>query len=187
LPLAFRSRSHGTVAFGFFQIEVDMLLLQQEFFFADQFCGAVVELVSGDATEVSLAGFVIEEASDVGNVNAAVQGIDLGGFIGATYRHFPFPRDPAGFKQKPDGACNRALTESLIREYGQPVSIRLRADAADETVSVGEIVFAAAAFSELLAYVDRGGYPRWQNEQRPDYVAEMMSAVAGSKLDRPLH
>jgi hypothetical protein len=33
MPLAFESESHGTIAFGFFNIESDVLLLDRYFFF----------------------------------------------------------------------------------------------------------------------------------------------------------
>lgn len=38
MPLAFESLSHGAIAFGFFNIESDMLLLEHYFFFATDFC-----------------------------------------------------------------------------------------------------------------------------------------------------
>jgi len=38
MPLAFDSSSHGKIAFGFFNIETDMLLLENYFIFATQFC-----------------------------------------------------------------------------------------------------------------------------------------------------
>ena len=38
MPLAFESLSHGTIAFGFFNIESDMLLLDRYFLFAEDFC-----------------------------------------------------------------------------------------------------------------------------------------------------
>ena len=44
MPLLFKSRSHGQLPFGFFNIEIDMLLLDRSFFFAEEFCRAVVEL-----------------------------------------------------------------------------------------------------------------------------------------------
>ena len=40
MPLAFESLNRGTIAFGFFNIDTDLLLLQQYFLFADDFCGA---------------------------------------------------------------------------------------------------------------------------------------------------
>jgi hypothetical protein len=38
MPLAFESMSHGTIAFGFFSIDSDMLLLEQYFLFGSEFC-----------------------------------------------------------------------------------------------------------------------------------------------------
>ncbi len=38
MPLAHRSLSHGTVVFGFFNIDTDCLLLNNVFFFATDFC-----------------------------------------------------------------------------------------------------------------------------------------------------
>lgn len=38
MPLPFDSLSHGTVAFGFFDIDSDMLLLEECFLFATEFC-----------------------------------------------------------------------------------------------------------------------------------------------------
>jgi hypothetical protein len=35
MPLAFESLSHGIIAFGFFNIESDMLILDRYFLFAD--------------------------------------------------------------------------------------------------------------------------------------------------------
>jgi len=37
MPLAFESLSHGTIAFGFFNIASDMLLLEHYFLFATDF------------------------------------------------------------------------------------------------------------------------------------------------------
>lgn len=42
MPLAFESLSHGTIAFGFFNIESDMLLCDRYFLFADEFCRYVI-------------------------------------------------------------------------------------------------------------------------------------------------
>ena len=37
MPLVFESLSHGTIAFGFFNIDSDMLLLEQYFLFGSEF------------------------------------------------------------------------------------------------------------------------------------------------------
>ena len=49
MPLSFHSLSHGTVAFGFFNIESDMLLLDRYFFFATDFCAHVSDLAESGA------------------------------------------------------------------------------------------------------------------------------------------
>jgi hypothetical protein len=103
MPLAFPSRSHGTVVFGFFNIETDMLLLENLFFFADRFCQAAVSLAEksqGPNADVRIDGFRIKDAAMMGSLHGAIRGVDLSGFIGQVYRQFPFPDNPAGFKQK---------------------------------------------------------------------------------------
>ena len=170
MPLAFPSRSHGPIAFGFFNIEIDMLLLEHLFFFADRFCRAVVALSESCASGID--GWRIDGRGDIGNLQGAIAGVDLSGFIGATYQRFPFPKEPERFKQNPEGSANRTWAEKLIGQYGQREEILLRRDA--EQITVGEYVFDPTAFSDLISYVDRGGYPRWKDEIRPVYVQEMM-------------
>jgi hypothetical protein len=177
MPLAFSSLSHGTVAFGFFNIEIDMLLLQQLFFFADRFCRVVVDLHHGLGPDLVLPGWRIDDPAAAGNVNLAIDGVHLGGFIGETYREFPFPERPEGFKQKPDGQKHRAWAEAAIARFGTPEELRVRVDASSGTVAVAEYVFDADAFGDLVVYVDRGGYPRWEREVRPAYVTAMMTAL----------
>ncbi|MCU0723638.1 MAG: hypothetical protein MUC63_08490, partial [Planctomycetes bacterium] len=68
MPLAFESLSHGEIAFGFFQIESDMLLLEELFFFADRFCAAVVELTRAPAkatAEARIEGWRISDPASI--------------------------------------------------------------------------------------------------------------------------
>jgi hypothetical protein len=173
MPLAFPSRSHKTVAFGFFNIEIDMLLLEQLFFFADDFCRAVPQLFSEG--EAWMDGWRIEVQSQIGNLQAAIAGEDLSGFIGATYKRFPFPARTEDFRQNSRGHLNRDEAQKLIQPFGQSEQIRLRRQA--DSIAVGEYVFNQPVFSDLIAYVDRGGYPRWKNETRPPYVSEMVKKL----------
>jgi len=182
VPLAHRSLSHGTVAFGFFNIESDMLLLEQHFFFATDFCAAVEQLASGPAdspAEVPLAAYRIERGR-VGNLHGAIAGEDLSGFIGSTYRVYPFPEHPSGFKQKTEGARTRAEIERLARDHGTPVEAPICWDPSLGVVSVGGVDFDGVGFDALIDYVDRGGYPRWHEERRPAYVADMVRRLAAS-------
>ena len=49
MPLSFESMSHGTIAFGFFNIESDMLLCDRYFFFADDFCVKIGQMAGHTA------------------------------------------------------------------------------------------------------------------------------------------
>ena len=183
MPLAFPSTSHGVIAFGFFNIETDMLLLENLFFFANRFCNAVVALAErAEETEaaVRMDGYRIKDPAMMGNLHGAIQGTDLMGFIGETYRQFPFPSNPQDFKQKPYGKENRFLVQSFIAKYGSEQRICLLWDRQLSTVRVEEFVFAQKEFAQLIAYVDRGGYPQWQDDVRPAYVRTMMAKLAES-------
>lgn len=182
MPLAFPSVSHGEIAFGFFNIETDMLLLEHLFFFADRFCNAVVALAEqSEATEgVWMDGYRIDDPAMTGNLHGAIQEIDLSGFLGETYRQFPFPSNPQAFKQKPYGEKNQLILQSLVAKYGSAQRIYLLWDRELSTVSIEEFVFAQKDFSQLIAYVFRGGYPQWQDEVRPDYVQTMMAKLTES-------
>ena len=69
MPLAFESKSHGRIAFGFFNIESDMLLLEHYFFFADDFCRNISALAAvGDGNyESEWDIYDIETAADIGD------------------------------------------------------------------------------------------------------------------------
>jgi len=187
MPLAFSSRSHGTVAFGFFNIETDMLLLENLFFLADDFCRAVVALAEDPgctSIPFQTEGFRIPDASSMGSLHGAIQATDLGGFIGEIYRHFPFPDSPAGFKQKPYGNRNRRIVLEIIKKFSDIQTVRLSWDRQGSFLYIEEFVFDEDEFRALLAYVDRGGYPRWQDEIRPPYVRRMVEQL--KEMNSPL-
>jgi hypothetical protein len=176
MPLEFQSISHGSVAFGFFNIETDMILLNHYFFFAQDFCHLVSAIAKKPLPELNKALlniYVIEKPKDIGNLMGAIHGIDYWGFIGETYKRFPFPETREEFKQKPDGYRRRAEMEALIQKYGREGAIFVVIDRKKERVAVGEFIFASASFQELVRYVWMGGYPRWNEETRPDYVLSM--------------
>lgn len=179
MPLSFSSRSHGAVAFGFFNIETDMLLLERMFFFADAFCEVVAGLSTSSAA--SMEGWVLAP-EQVGNLHGAIAGVDHSGFIGATYNKWPFPARQEDFKQNPDGVAQQDVVRELAAQFGRPAEIKLYWHRAEQTVAVNEILFELSDFVELVGYVDRGGYPRWRDERRPVYVTEMMEALKGLPL-----
>jgi hypothetical protein len=187
MPLAFSSKSHGRVAFGFFNIETDMLLLENLFFFADNFCHAVAALAEDRdviSPEFLIDGFRITDSVMIGNLHGAIQGIDLRGFIGETYRMFPFPGSHEAFKQKPYGHRNRPIIRKIIQKFGKSQTVRFTWKRPMSSVSVEEYIFDQEEFRELVAYVVRGGYPRWQEELRPPYVPAMMKSL--KEISSPL-
>jgi hypothetical protein len=175
MPLAFDSLSHGKVAFGFFNIETDLLLLNRYFFFASDFCRLLVEAagaVREGKAEWILGGYLLEE-DRIGNLMGAIHGFDFGGFIGEVYRLYPFPQEPEGFKQNPEGFRTRAALEQVLTRYGSTVAIPIRFLEERNEAAISEYRFSRENFQELLAYVWLGGYPRWRDGRRPGYVEEM--------------
>lgn len=184
MPLAFQSMSYGEISFGFFNIESDMLLLNQYFFFASDFCHNISELASTqpDLSERNETDWYIYslKAHDMGNLMGAIQGIDLRGFIGETYRLFPFPKETEAFKQNPEGYRTRETIENIVRRYALLSRIPVVIDVSGNTAAIGEYVFSKHWFHELLRYVWMGGYPRWKDGIRPQYVLDMKEIVEKS-------
>ena len=180
MPLAFRSRSHGVVAFGYFNIRTDLLLLDHLFFFTDRFCRAALDVLlpAPDALPCrTLDGWRIDDPSRLGSLDGAITGRDLRGFLGDTYRRWPFPDRRADFRQDPDGGKNRQEAEALILRWGTPLDIPVVRDPDAGVVTVGGTAFDEPEFLRLVAYVDRGGLPRWRDERRPEVVERMMHAL----------
>jgi hypothetical protein len=182
MPLVFQSLSHGEIAFGFFNIESDMILLNNYFLFAGDFCKYVAELTTrthDEQLQVDWDLYVLDR-KDIGNLMGAINGVDLRGFIGETYRLFPFPREPHLFKQNPEGFKTREIIEAIIEKYVKLSRIVVIVDKSGHTVTMGEHVFTREVFHELLQYVWVGGYPHWKDGARPDYVLEMKRNILRS-------
>jgi hypothetical protein len=188
MPLAFRSRSHGVIAFGFFNIRTDLLLLDHLFFFADRFCRAAVAVLApepGAPPRTSIDGWRIDDPRRIGDLHGAIAGRALHGFIGDTYRRWPFPPQPADFRQDPDGASRRQETEAMILRWGTPLAVPVVADLDRRVVSLGGLTFDDDDFGRLVAYVDRGGWPRWRDGARPSCVTEMMDRLRAAGREPP--
>ncbi len=182
MPLAFRSLSHGDVAFGFFNIEIDMILLNNYFFFASDMANHIVELTSrapDQSCTMDWDVYILEE-SQIGSLMGAMRGTDFRGFIGEMFRRFPFPAEREKFRQHPEGHLNRKLAENTIKSYASPTKIKVVAHLPDRTISIGEYLFNKRVFGELLTYLWVGGYPRWMGGVRPDYIMKMKECVEHS-------
>jgi len=107
----------------------------------------------------------------------AIHGVRFTGFIGELYRRFPFPRQPEDFKQNPDGFRTQSIVSEKIAKFAQSQKIAVTIDNQKMEVGIGIYRFNRIQFHELLKYVWRGGYPRWKNEIRPDYVLAMKHKI----------
>jgi hypothetical protein len=180
MPLAFASRTHGTIAFGFFNIEIDLLLLDRLFFFAGDFSMVLTDLLSAPRT--ALAGWRLLDPALMGDLHGAIAGEDLGGLIGATYARWPFPRAPEDFRQNPEGTRNRIEVEDLVDGFAGRERIACARDDAFSSFSIGEYGFNKPRIAALVTYVERGGYPRWKDDVQPVYVRQMMASLKGSPI-----
>jgi hypothetical protein len=183
MPLAFQSLNRGVVAFGFFNIDADLLLLEHYFFFAEDFCAFIVQLAERkdeSSFETSWDVYDIPSQADIGDLMGAIHGVHYSGFIGEVYRRFPFPRGEGDFKQKPEGFQNRFIVKPILEKFAGTATIPLRADREHDTVAIGEYLFSREAFHLLIGYVWLGGYPRWRDSRRPGYVVEMRRTLEKS-------
>jgi len=184
MPLAFESVSHGQVAFGFFNIDTDMLLLEHYFFFAPEFCALIRDLANtADPKSFAseLDGYDIPKREKIGDLMGAIHDIRYTGFIGEVYKVYPFPKIPEAFKQKPEGYQNREIVEEIIERFGYKTIISFTAINHAGNVMIGEYEFTKEWFFELARYVWLGGYPRWRDGEPPEYVTKMKQDIGRNK------
>ena len=177
MPLAFESLSHGIIPFGFFNIDSDMLLLDRTFFFATEFCARIPSLTARkepqECPSVPWRVYEIDSPGAVGDLMGAIHGTRYTGFIGEVYKVFPFPSRQEDFKQKPEGVGTQDTVRGIIDRFARLRTIAFHVDPVRWHVHIGDYRFSRPSFQELIAYVYRGGYPRWLDERRPDYVEDM--------------
>ena len=184
MPLAFSSISHESIAFGFFNIESDMLLLERYFLFATEFGRYISDMAKSEkagAYETTWEVYFISDRKEIGDLMAAIHGIHYTGFIGELYCRFPFPERPQDFKQKPEGYKTQAAVKAMIHKFAEIIPIPIIIDKEAREVRIGDYLFTRASFQELINYVWRGGMPRWKDEVRPDYAAAMREKIEKNK------
>lgn len=184
MPLAFNTLNRGAIAFGFFNIDTDLLLMDRFFLFAPEFCGHIVELAGDQGLATFEARWdvdVIEDPADIGDLMGAIHNISHTGFIGEVYRLYPFPSAPEDFRQKPEGHMAREEIRKILDRYARPAALQFTAEPQQGgEITIGPFRFSQAGFLELVQYVWLGGYPRWRDMKRPDYVSVMMTRVRQS-------
>ena len=185
MPLAFESLSHGTIAFGFFNIESDMLLFDHYFLFAEAFCRYITDMAAtnGDQNhQATWQVWFIEAAEDIGDLMGAIHGLRYTGFIGELYRQYPFPLQPDEFKQNPDGYRTQDSVRKIISRYASQIEIPVAIEPEQMETAIGSYCFNRGQFQELLKYVWRGGYPRWKEDVRPGYVLNMHRKILSNPV-----
>ncbi|GAB4275276.1 MAG: hypothetical protein Kow0092_30850 [Deferrisomatales bacterium] len=178
MPLAFSSLTHGTVAFGFYNVETDGLLLEDHFFFCTELCRAALALANG-AARAFVPGHVFDRPEAVGDLMGAIHGVRWTGYLGEVYRLWPFPARPEAFRQRLEGHRTRAAVEALLDRWARRSRIRLLRSAGSVPFQIGPYGFSEAGWRELVAYVHRGGHPTWEGFEegrRPPWVAEAAAA-----------
>ena len=180
MPLAFDSLSHGSIAFGFFNIESDMLLCDRYFLFADEFCkyaADIAETADRQTYQIIWKVQFIRTAEAIGDLMGAIHGIRYTGFIGELYRYYPFPPEVQDFKQNPQGFKTQSQVSEVIAKYAEPLEINVNVENAGGKIQIGDYRFSSTQFQELIDYVWCGGYPRWKDEIRPAYVSAMRDKI----------
>jgi hypothetical protein len=175
MPLSFKSENFGNIAFGFFNIETDMLLLEHYFFFATEFAKAISELTHSenmDSFYYEIQGYNLPY-ENIGNLMGAIHKTEYRGFIGEVYKIFPFPDNMEDFKQHTDGYKNKEIIEKIILKFGSETLIPLVAFNKAGHSQIGEFEFTKKWFFELIKYVLEGGYPGWKDSKMPEYVLKM--------------
>jgi len=182
MPLSFQTVSHGEIPVGFFNIDTDMILINNYFVFASDFCKCITDWTKGKENfESEVEMYMIDNLEKIGNLMGAIAGRVYNGFIGEVYKKFPFPEKREDFKQKPEGFKSRNDIEQIIQNFAEKRSIIIAISRTKTTISIGDYEFNTEQFHEVISYLWRGGMPKWKDENRPKYVEEMMKAVITSK------
>ena len=182
MPLSFDTVSHGVIPIGFFNIDSDMLLINNYFVFASEFCGWIIEWTTEkESIDVEKELYLIKNPEKIGNLMGAIAGVIFTGFIGEVYKKYPFPEKKEDFHQKPEGDKTQQEIENIIKEFTTKEKINISTSTENKTISIGDYVFTKPQFHEVISYIWRGGMPKWRDDERPKYVEEMMKAVLTSK------
>ncbi|NLA14895.1 MAG: hypothetical protein GX867_11650 [Tissierellia bacterium] len=181
MPLLFQSLSHGEIPFGFFNIETDMILLNNYFFFASDMAENVIKLAEnkGESLEQTWPVYILGEGQ-IGNLMGAISGVVFQGFIGEVYTHFPFPHEPERFKQNPEGYKTRGLIEKIVSRYTGLTTITVTVHTQEQRLYIGDYHFNKPGFHALLGYLWAGGYPKWKDGVKPSYILKMREAIERS-------
>ncbi len=160
MPLLHSSTSHGEIAFGFYNIEIDALLLDGLFFYCTDFCQVMGKL-SLEPGEAEIAGYRFNDPAAIGDFHGAIEGINFTGYMGELFRRWPMPETPDLFRQNLAGEERRDESEAILARHAGAETIICRRNKGG-VVEIGAFIFSPGQFLDLIRYVRRGGYPTWE-------------------------
>jgi DNA-binding transcriptional ArsR family regulator len=67
--------------------------------------------------------------------------------------------------------------ESLVQSYTKKTTILFAIDQNANRVEIYEYLFDKLSFHELIRYIWMGGFPRWRDNVRPNYVLSMGKVI----------
>ena len=142
----------------------------------------MTQMANKDAAELKTLSYkvhTIKDPDDIGDLMGAIHGIRFTGFIGKIYTMFPFPADPEDFKQDPEGFNTRKVVNEEISKFSTQTELIIDFSKENQ-IKLGPYLFDIPVFHELIRYVWLGGYPRWKDEIRPQYVLDMKKNIMES-------
>ncbi len=181
MPLLHSSTSHGDIAFGFYNIEIDGLLLDGLFFYCTDFCRVMGELAS-EPGEGEIAGYRFDNPMLIGDFHGAMQGVNYTGYMGELFQRWPMPETQAEFRQKPVGEERRDESEAMLARHAEAKTISCRRNE-DDVVEIGAYIFSPGQFLDLVHYVRRGGYPTWEGYEDGNAPACVIDLAAAWGVD----
>jgi hypothetical protein len=69
----------------------------------------------------------------------------------------------------------------LIQKYGEKKEVQFVIRSKDDKIGIGEYLFNRTSFQKLIEYIWMGGFPRWKDGIRPDYVLRMKEMIEQSE------
>jgi hypothetical protein len=73
------------------------------------------------------------------------------------------------------------MIDELIQKFAKRLNISFAIHLKDDKIRIGEYLFNRISFQELIKYIWLGGFPRWKDGIRPDYVLKMKGMIEISK------
>jgi len=76
-----------------------------------------------------------------------------------------------------ESLSHKAVVRDMISDYTRQVLLPVEANHRALEVDIGEYKFSCKTFQEIIKYIWPGGYPRWRDAIRPNYVLDMKSKI----------